>query len=101
MRSTVVRSPWQGMRVHCSVHQQVEKPSDIGKADKLVFPGVGSFGQAMDVLTKRDLIKPLKEYLHVCVCVDAFVCAGVWVQQSQMQARTTSGRQAGQHCHTQ
>lgn len=44
---------------------QVEKPSDITAADKLIFPGVGSFGQAMEVLQQRDYIKPLMEYIEV------------------------------------
>jgi imidazoleglycerol phosphate synthase glutamine amidotransferase subunit HisH len=44
---------------------QVEKPSDITSAEKLIFPGVGSFGQAMEVLQKRDYIKPLLEYIQV------------------------------------
>jgi hypothetical protein len=44
---------------------QVEKPSDITAADKLIFPGVGSFGQAIEVLQKRDYTKPLIEYIEV------------------------------------
>jgi len=46
-------------------HAQVEKPSDITAADKLIFPGVGSFGQAMEVLQKREYIKPLVDYIQV------------------------------------
>ncbi len=41
----------------------VEKPADILAADKLVFPGVGSFGRMMETLHQRDLAAPLKEYL--------------------------------------
>jgi hypothetical protein len=44
---------------------QVEKPSDITAADKLIFPGVGSFGQAVEVLQQRDYAKPLVEYIQV------------------------------------
>jgi glutamine amidotransferase/cyclase len=44
---------------------QVEKPSDITAADKLIFPGVGSFGQAIEVLQKREYTKPLVEYIEV------------------------------------
>ena len=44
---------------------QVEKPSDILTADRLIFPGVGAFGQAMRILTKKGMIGPLKEYLQV------------------------------------
>lgn len=44
--------------------KDVTKPSDIMKADKLIFPGVGAFGQAMRILSKKGMIEPLKEYLH-------------------------------------
>ncbi len=41
----------------------VEKPSDIMAAEKLVFPGVGSFGQMMETLQRRHLAEALKKYL--------------------------------------
>ena len=31
-------------------YEWVREPSDISKADKLLFPGVGSFASAMDAL---------------------------------------------------
>ena len=34
---------------------------DILKADKVVFPGVGSFGEAMKELKRRKLVKPIKD----------------------------------------
>lgn len=43
------------------------KPSDLLEADKLIFPGVGSFGQAMKILTARGLVGPLKDYIAVSV----------------------------------
>ena len=36
-------------------------PSDIRKAKKIVFPGVGSFGEAMKELKRRKLIAPIKD----------------------------------------
>ena len=36
---------------------------DILKAEKLVFPGVGAFGNMMAILGKHDLIEPLRAYL--------------------------------------
>ena len=45
------------------MHHQVTKPEDITKADRLIFPGVGAFGQAMRILSKKGLIEPLKDYL--------------------------------------
>ena len=41
----------------------VKRPQDILKAEKLVFPGVGSFGKMMETLNSRDLVEPLTEYL--------------------------------------
>jgi len=45
----------------------VEKPSDITSAGKLIFPGVGSFGQAMRILKQKELVEPLKEYVNVSI----------------------------------
>lgn len=36
---------------------------DIQKADRLVFPGVGAFPNAMDTLEKLDLIDPIKAFV--------------------------------------
>lgn len=44
---------------------QVESAQDILEAKKLLFPGVGSYGQAMDVLKSRGYVEPLREYLLV------------------------------------
>ncbi|MEW5305663.1 MAG: hypothetical protein WDW36_008189 [Sanguina aurantia] len=43
---------------------EVEKPSDISNAQRLVFPGVGAFGQAMRILKERGLTEPLKDYIQ-------------------------------------
>lgn len=45
---------------------QVNTYEDILNAKKLLFPGVGSYGQAMDVLVERGYVEPLKEYIQVC-----------------------------------
>lgn len=52
---------------------QVEKPSDLASAGKLVFPGVGSFGQAMRILKQKDLVEPLKEYINVSCAYTAVI----------------------------
>ncbi len=44
---------------------QVDTPADIAKADKLIFPGVGSFGQAMTILQKKGMTEALKDYIKV------------------------------------
>lgn len=37
--------------------------ADIADADRLIFPGVGSFGAAMDALRARGFVEPLREYI--------------------------------------
>ncbi|KAG0169575.1 Histidine biosynthesis bifunctional protein hisB [Apophysomyces sp. BC1034] len=43
--------------------QFVKDPSDILKAEKLIFPGVGAFGHAMKALETKGYTEPLKEYI--------------------------------------
>jgi glutamine amidotransferase/cyclase len=38
-------------------------PDDILHADRLIFPGVGAFGAAMERLQRLGYVEPLKEYL--------------------------------------
>jgi len=38
-------------------------PADILRAERLIFPGVGAFGAAMERLQHLGYIEPLKEYL--------------------------------------
>ena len=42
----------------------VAKPQDILDAERLIFPGVGSFGSMMSVLRERNYIAPLRQYLE-------------------------------------
>ncbi|MDP3730565.1 MAG: imidazole glycerol phosphate synthase subunit HisH, partial [Candidatus Omnitrophota bacterium] len=37
------------------------RAEDILKAERIVFPGVGSFGPAMKELNRRKLVKPIKD----------------------------------------
>ena len=43
--------------------KNVQSPADINAADKLVFPGVGSFGSAMGRLRELGYLPPLLTYL--------------------------------------
>ncbi|ORX47738.1 imidazole glycerol phosphate synthase HisHF [Hesseltinella vesiculosa] len=43
--------------------QYVKEPQDILKADRLIFPGVGAFGHAMEALHQKGYAEPLKEYI--------------------------------------
>lgn len=47
---------------------QIEKPADVIKAKRLIFPGVGSFGAAMDVIARKGYVQPLVEYIQVDSC---------------------------------
>ncbi len=40
----------------------VSNPAEFSKYDKLVLPGVGAFGDAMEHLRERDMIKAIKEF---------------------------------------
>lgn len=44
----MMRCPFPGLPA-----LQVECAADIANADKLIFPGVGAFGQAMTILEQR------------------------------------------------
>ena len=44
--------------------QDVQRPEDINDAEKLVFPGVGSFGSAIDKLNQSGYTEPLIEYIR-------------------------------------
>ncbi|HID01731.1 MAG TPA: imidazole glycerol phosphate synthase subunit HisH, partial [Desulfobacterales bacterium] len=58
--------------------QDVKNPSDILNAERLIFPGVGSYGSVMDRLQLDGLIEPLieriksdKPVLGICVALQA------------------------------
>ncbi|XP_040987930.1 imidazole glycerol phosphate synthase hisHF, chloroplastic isoform X4 [Juglans microcarpa x Juglans regia] len=44
--------------------KDVQTPEDILKADRLIFPGVGAFAAAMDVLNKRGMAEALCTYIE-------------------------------------
>ncbi|SPO28041.1 probable HIS7 - glutamine amidotransferase/cyclase [Ustilago trichophora] len=52
----------------------VQSPEDLKKADKLLFPGVGAFGSAMQSIRDKGYAEPLKEYIasgkpYMGICV--------------------------------
>ncbi|MFO7966587.1 MAG: imidazole glycerol phosphate synthase subunit HisF [Archaeoglobaceae archaeon] len=59
-----VRSIRNAIKKHGYSIKDVHGPEDISKADKLIFPGVGSFGSAMEKLFEDDLVEPLREYIR-------------------------------------
>ena len=40
------------------------RPEQIAPLERLIVPGVGAFGDAMDQLTQRGLVEPLTDYLN-------------------------------------
>jgi imidazole glycerol-phosphate synthase len=42
---------------------EIERPDDILRAERLIFPGVGSFGSAMQRLHQLGYVEPLRRYL--------------------------------------
>jgi glutamine amidotransferase/cyclase len=44
--------------------QDASRPEDIRRAERLIFPGVGSFGSAMRRLRAEGYVEPLREYLE-------------------------------------
>jgi len=58
-----VRSVRNAIRAAGFEVQDVNTPEEIGRAEILVFPGVGSFGSAIDNLREKGYFEPLKRYL--------------------------------------
>ena len=58
-----VRSVRNAMQKLGYTVKDIKSPEDILAAKKLVFPGVGAYGSAMDILHERKLIEPLREYV--------------------------------------
>ncbi|KAL3692092.1 hypothetical protein R1sor_005743 [Riccia sorocarpa] len=44
--------------------KSVQTPKDIESAKRLIFPGVGAFAAAMDVLKSRGMADPLRDYIQ-------------------------------------
>jgi len=56
-----------------------DKPEAVAKAERLVVPGVGAFGDAMAALRKRGLVEPIREFsargrpmLGICLGLQIF-----------------------------
>ncbi|MCU0834634.1 MAG: imidazole glycerol phosphate synthase subunit HisF [Chromatiaceae bacterium] len=43
--------------------REIERPEDILRAERLIFPGVGSFGSTMQRLHQLGYVEPLRRYL--------------------------------------
>ncbi|MCX5686116.1 MAG: imidazole glycerol phosphate synthase subunit HisH, partial [Candidatus Omnitrophica bacterium] len=56
-----LRSVQKALEVAGAKTLVTSKPADLEKCGKLVFPGVGAFGDAMRELKRRKLIQPIKD----------------------------------------
>lgn len=56
-----LRSVQKALEISGAKAKVTSDPRDIKKADKVVFPGVGAFGDAVKELKSRKLEKPLKD----------------------------------------
>lgn len=43
--------------------KRATSPEDILSAEKILFPGVGNYGNMIQILNRKDYIRPLREYL--------------------------------------
>ncbi len=50
----------QALRHLNVAHEVTSDPDRVEAAERILFPGVGAFGDAMDGLRKRGLVEPLK-----------------------------------------
>ncbi|MEK9660167.1 MAG: imidazole glycerol phosphate synthase subunit HisH, partial [Alphaproteobacteria bacterium] len=51
----------QALRQLDAEHEISDDPATLARAERIVFPGVGAFGDAMAGLRQRGLIEPLRE----------------------------------------
>jgi glutamine amidotransferase len=65
-------------RIGCAAEVS-DKPEVVARAERLVVPGVGAFGDAMAALRKRGLVEPIKEFcasgrpmLGICLGLQVF-----------------------------
>ena len=59
-----VRSVRNALRALGCTVREVASPADVASAQRLLFPGVGAFGPAMETLKDRGLEEPLKDYIR-------------------------------------
>ncbi len=69
-----LRSVQKAFQLYCPKVRVSSSTSDIASADKVILPGVGAFGKAMEELKARKLVAPLKEcikkgtpFLGICL----------------------------------
>ena len=73
---------------------QVQDVKDISKADRLIFPGVGAYGQAMERLNHLGYVEALKDYIQVAKAKLCYIsCSNMSCDvQCQQHACVQSGK---------
>jgi glutamine amidotransferase len=61
-----LRSVQKALEVAGARTKVTSRPEDLEKCEKIVFPGVGAFGDAMKELKRRKLIEPIKGAIAGC-----------------------------------
>ena len=56
-----LRSVQKALEVAGARTRVTSNPKDLSRCEKLVFPGVGAFGEAMKELKRRKLVEPIKD----------------------------------------
>jgi glutamine amidotransferase len=59
-----IRSVTKAMEASGADVKVTESPEDVFAADKVVLPGVGAFGKAVEALEKRKLVEPLRKVIR-------------------------------------
>lgn len=65
--------------------------SDIQKADRIILPGVGHFGKAMENLRKFELIEPLNEVVLVKKAPVMGICLGMQLMADSSEEGEVEG----------
>ena len=59
-----IRSVTKAMEASRADVKVTESPEDVFAADKVVLPGVGAFGKAVEALEERKLVEPLRKVIR-------------------------------------
>ncbi len=59
-----LRSVQKGLEYTGSAAQIITSPEEVERAEKLILPGVGAFGDAMDNLCRQGLVEPIIDFIQ-------------------------------------
>ncbi len=74
------------------------RPEDVARADRLVVPGVGAFGDAMQAIRDRGLVAPIREFaaagrpfLGICLGLQVLFEESEEVAEAPVEVEATRG----------